>query len=417
MIAIDDLLKLGEQVKADEARRAEEEQAKKQAAYEQRLELAANTLITILGIDEETFVGFKPIAVESGSSRLTDFMFTLNYWGSELKVRVFGKRLNSGDELLEVEVQSVKADSPRAALAKWLLETAQKFEAAKSDVVRKLNSDAAGFYSDYIWTSNNCKKVWNEPEVIAARVAYLLKLAPNRSRKNVEFFGQWLAAAEQLTGQDAIAAVIEQKRLDRQYVDDRERLTVMLRDRRDPATGERNTDFFDEDYGLRDAPVTVEEIATYEAEINDAGIWTDEIREMFFGLRNQLKEQTEKAEQERRRQQAELDAFKPFRYYIIRYSLIGDNEDGDGEERMVVCKDFGTLHEQPDENGFYHMLIGFTIKPRNLAAVLMSEVRTVEELKALPWSHKFMRDTDFGRICVVPDGAELIEMEGNDERI
>jgi len=103
---------------------------------------------------------------------------------------------------------------------------------------------------------------------------------------------------------------------------------------------------------------------------------------------------------EEKRQQAERDAFHPFVYYRVHYTLVA--VDQDTVERYVDTRYIETLNPTPNEQGWWLPVVGAPVRFPNIAKV---EHIAITEPDVMPsWCP--IRNTELGPIQVPPEGAD-----------
>lgn len=132
---------------------------------------------------------------------------------------------------------------------------------------------------------------------------------------------------------------------------------------------------------------------------SDPYIYSDSrIREALEEVRERLEAQDE--ERERRRLEAQAQAFYPFRYYRVHYGVVAF-DDG---ERYLDIGYFGCLRPEPNEDGWWYPVDDYPVRVANLIKVERIEVREPDEMPC--WCPR--QDTEWGEILVPPAEAERL---------
>jgi hypothetical protein len=397
---VNELLELAEDVIERERLQAEAKQRADEVKENAEITARLNLIVEATGVDAETLVGELGLRYQSGNG----YNFVLNYLGETSGINVEKPRGwgQSNEGMVVTFEQALKAESGRASLAKFVLRAKQKYEESKDKVLRNLRGDSLLLFSN--WTSERC---WSDAEVQAAAVEHLLNHAPTGDESDWSI-DCWLENAKGYSDYmmvDAIRAMVTQKRQEKRK---REDLLSCINRREDPRTRlDLERVEVNDDWSPNCYPLTRESLDVLWEAAGEVGLAEDPaVILAMTGLESELGDWLNEREREKQRAEIERSSFTPFRYYEVRYSLIGESESG--EEREVECDSFAVLHDTPGADGFYHTTNGSVIKPRNVVAVFLREIPTVEAYRGLSWSRRFKCMTDFGDVRVVPDGAELI---------
>jgi hypothetical protein len=257
----------------------------------------------------------------------------------------------------------------------------------------------------------NVGLTWNEPRVRAARRAFLLAAYDGGQVDDASSARAWMKEADLLVSEPTMAERLKPVTADLFLKVNKLDLLECIIKRRDPQTGNvlGDDNGWNEDLGRYSDAVTPEEVEAYRVGARQAGLVEDaEVQAAIARRDQQMRDALLQIEIEEQRDNLESELFRPFHFYEVRYSMIGESDSG--EEREVDWDWFAVLHaDEIDENGFYHTLSGMVIRPRNVIAEIRRDCTTIEMYRGLAWSKKFMRETEFGEIRVFPNGAKLID--------
>lgn len=349
-----------------------------------------------LSVDEATWRAFEP--TYNGGMRPN---VTLHYRGTSIGFNVEARGTSQS-----VFVNSYGSMTPIEYLARKMAEIENRFHREINQTLVDLRLKEGAAWQAYEAARRTL--VWNEAVVRSARAAFLVAAYDKKALQTLSDGEWWLREAEELRGepllterQDAIEAVERAVRVLR-FLD-------AINDRRDPQTGEKlgDDDNWDEERGPYSDVVTAEEVAAYTAGAEAAGVMDDaRVQQALAERAQQMRDHLLQVEVEEKRAELERQLFTPFRYYEVRYSLIGERDNG--EERFVDWDSFITLHEEQNERGYYWTVGGMVIKPRYIVAVIMRQCDSIEQYRRLAWSRNFTRKTEYGEMLVVPAEAEMV---------
>ncbi len=391
------LLEAGQQMLEDDALLHEKKIAEMNAESETWKSRCLTAVRDALNVDEATWHAFEP----TYNSRMRPNV-TLHYRGTQICFNVETRGTSQN-----VFVNSYNSMRPVEYLARKMAEIENQFYRKINQTLADLRLEDGADWQAYEAAQRTL--VWNEAVVRSARAAFLVAVYDRKALKTLMEHELWLREVEELRGepllterQDAIEAVERAVRVLR-FLD-------AVNQRRDPQTGEKlgDDDNWDEERGPYSDVVTAEEVAAYTAGAEAAGVMDDaRVRQALAERAQQMRDHLLQVEVEEKRAEMERQLFTPFRFYEVRYSLIGERDNG--EERFVDWDSFITLHEEPNERGYYWTVGGMVIKPRYIVAVIMRQCDSIEQYRRLAWSRNFKRDTEYGEILVVPAEAEMGE--------
>ncbi|CAG0933571.1 hypothetical protein TFLX_03106 [Thermoflexales bacterium] len=396
---IDELFELGSEVidrQIDDAAEAKAERlAKENAEIQRKLDL----IVAATGVDAETLVNV--FGMRYLSDRY-DHQFVIDYLGRRASVGVVKQRgYGATGENVEFD-HDYRAATVRESIAKFVNKVKREYVASKQEILATLS----GAEELLRFSQFSSKAEWKDAEVRTAAHKHLLKFVPGNDADDHDI-NTWLNNTAMVDGSQEMVDMCITLNACLEYRRNKQRLLNYIRMREDPRNG-RDLDRLerDEEY-YSSPPLTRESIDVLWSAARDEGL-ADDVDVIVAMAHSEGELRDFLHEQERSKQRAEIESssFRPFRYYEVRYSLIGESDSG--EEREVDWDFVIVLHEQPDADGYFHSVSGSVIKPRNVVAVLRHDVLNVEQLRALNWSRKFTEPTDFGEIRVTPDGAELI---------
>jgi hypothetical protein len=400
MNIIDELFELGSAVIDHERDAAEQARADQRAKDDAEFRRKVDLIADATGTDADTLINSLGLRY----TRQFDYPFLLTYLGHTASIRVAPPRgLGNGTSPDEVVFDSDhKAATPRESLAKFITCARTNYLARKDKLVKRLRA-AEGL--ERFSSLQREEPAWHEAEVQRAAIAHLFCFEPTAGAPSwhIEL---WLSNAAMFDADplNVLKLIVRQR-----YETDqkREHLLSCINRRADPGTG-HTLDHVDDEYDrYARVPLTRASLDVLWSAAQDAGLPADgAVVRAMSELEDELTNWQHRCDLEQQRVELQQASFRPFRYYEIRYSLLGDSDDG--EEREVEWNNFDVLREQPEADGFYHTLGGKVIKPRSIFAVLRHEVATVQDYTAMGWSKRFTQPTDCGDIRVVPDGAELI---------
>lgn len=397
MITLDELFELGSEIVAREIEDAIEAQTQQQAKDDAEIERRANLIAAAVGVDLNTLMA--DLGLRYRSSRY-DHEFALNYLGSTASVGVFRPRGQSltGPESV-VFSQEYKAATPLESLAKFVARAQHDYAEDKSELLKTLREmERPMRLSQY-----DQHRAWNDAEVQSAAVACLLRFVPgdNASESQLDY---WLDNARSFDGANGLRDTIANVTIRTERLRKKNRLLTYIRDRVDPRDGSALDRIYDDNCSWDSLPLTRDSIDVLRLAARADDLDSDpEVALAIQKLEAWLDERLRASEREQQRSKLEEAIFQPFRYYEVNFGVIGTDEDGG---HMVEVQSFYTLHEQTSADGYYTSVHGTPRKPVHVAEIAQIECRTVEQLRYLTWRGRAA--TEFGEICVTPEGAELI---------
>jgi len=393
---LDNLKSMGRQAILDESRQLQAQREAQQAAAEQECRAWLGALQAEIELSDEAFAALSP-----------------NYREGKIWLTWQGKAYSVQCEIgpyrgkvpTEYTFSTAKDTPLRLLVARFMVEAEVQYAELKTKVLAAMKEEDGHYQAYSRWL--NCA-VWDDPEVQAAREDYLLKTIPTDD--DLRELMYWLDLnREGLTSAelDQVVAGVQQ-RLDR--VKKLNALLAAIQARQDPETGQPLYTETDDGYAWQKSPVTRREIEVY---------W-QAARAIQFGMHPQVIEaigqhQDELArweqaiERERRRAQTEQAAFFPFVVYRVEYGVVAESDDEDEPQRYVDTKTFDCLAERPDTGGYFLTLSGRTFKPAHIVGIERLTVKTIIELKAMPWARSYRSETEHGYVYVPPERAERVE--------
>lgn len=393
---VEELISIGSTMLAAE-RQATEIEAREQAAARAADQAARLEAVReALGLDEATFKKFEPEYKEGRSPNVT-----LTFRGGAIGFSV--SPVNGG--------YAVRAGNCSTGHIEYLArEMAKILEEHEQQVARTINDlqqPIAMWWSAQYFNARRAA-VWSTPGVLAARAEYLMRVyTSGLLDRESHSINDWLNyTAELVSVEPALAEIRADLAVKADLMSKRDWLLRCIENRRHPETDEviGLDDDWDEDRGRHSDMVTREEVEVYRAAAVSEGLSDDTAVLAAIAKREQQMLDAElQADVEQKRVALEAKLFQPFTYYTVSYGVMADADD----EQMVITEEFDAFHDEPGDDGYWTTVHGKRVKPTFAALIERREVKTVHEMRCLPWRYRLQRNTEFGTIYVPPQVAEV----------